>query len=51
MNGEQFYNEFKDALRALGLRWGDMELMDVKIMGTALRFTYDKRVFETEIGE
>jgi len=45
MNANEFYEEFKAALKYLGLTWGLMELATIKIDGEYIVMDYaDKRV-------
>lgn len=50
MDGATFYEEFKNALRALGLQWCDMSLVKVKIKGNSLVFRYSRRTYTAELG-
>lgn len=39
-NGNDFYEEFKDALRYVGLSWNQKDLAEVKIEGDQVCVTY-----------
>jgi hypothetical protein len=41
MNAEHFYNEFKHALKGLGVRWGDMLQVQVSIDGDKISFKHE----------
>lgn len=43
MNGEEFYQNFKEALAFLGLDWGDKNEMTVKIEDGKIWFTHGDR--------
>lgn len=49
MNGEQFYEEFKNALKYLGLGWGDASAMTVYIHEQDLYFSYGGRTLSVHI--
>lgn len=40
MDGEQFYENFKDALRFFGLVWADMGLVKVNFRYQTIIFSY-----------
>ena len=40
LNGGWFYDEFEDALRTLGLNWGEKHLMTVEIDGQKGEITF-----------
>lgn len=46
MTGEEFYLEFKNALNALGVGWGHMELVEVIIENGKIRYSYDNVTIE-----
>ncbi len=49
MNGEVFYESFKDALRYVGLSWGDKHLAVVSIVNTTMHVTYGNRTAVLEL--
>jgi hypothetical protein len=47
MNAEQFYAEFKHALKSLGAEWGDMDKVKVSVNSDQdFRMEYAGRRFE-----
>lgn len=46
MNAAEFYQEFKNALNALGVPWGRMELVNVTIEGDKIRYSLDNLTVE-----
>lgn len=51
MNGELFYEEFKNALRFLGVPWGDMRSVTVYVDGYLLCFEHGGRKITVEMGK
>lgn len=51
MNGEQFYEEFKDVLKYLGVGWADMSLITVWCEGDQLKFEYGGRQIAVAMGK
>jgi len=47
MNGEEFYQTFKDALNLFGLRWGDMK--DMNVIGE-VHFSFGTETFIVSLG-
>lgn len=45
MNGEQFYEAFKQALKILGLRWDEKALVTVELRDNRLYFINGDRGF------
>ena len=43
MNGEEFYAEFKEALRYLGVEWGNKEVVTMKLVPDAIVLHYGHR--------
>lgn len=43
MDGEEFYGAFKDALKYVGLMWGEMDNATVVIKDSELRISFDGR--------
>lgn len=50
MNGDQFYEEFKNALKCLGLSWGDMALVQVCVVDQRLAFSFGEKTLSVHIG-
>jgi hypothetical protein len=40
MNAEDFYEQFKEALKFLGVPWGEKEKVTVTIFDKSIRFAY-----------
>lgn len=49
MNGELFYEEFKNALKFFGLPWGDMDLVTVYAEGSAIVFEHGGRKISVDL--
>ncbi len=45
MNGDLFYQEFKDALKALGVSWDDQNNVVVSFSGQQLVFAFGGREY------
>lgn len=43
MSGDEFYEAFKDALKYVGLRFGEMNNADIELVGNEIRVTFDGR--------
>lgn len=43
MTGEDFYEEFKNALASIGLRWGEMDKADVRRVGEYIVLSFCDR--------
>lgn len=43
MNADDFYEDFKDALKYLGLAWGDKHLAQVRLTAGAFCLSYGGR--------
>ena len=48
-NGDWFYDEFKDALRTLGLNWGEKHLVTIEVKGGAITFSGNGRSITIEV--
>lgn len=48
-NGDWFYDEFKDALRALGLNWGEKHLVTIEAKDGAITFSGNGRSITIEV--
>jgi hypothetical protein len=49
MNGEDFYEEFKDVLRYFGLSWSDKEQVKVYVEHSRLVFEFDNKKCTMEL--
>ena len=49
MNGEEFYEAFKEAIKFLGIRWGDMGEVTVTSGEGKLTFTANGRSCTVEV--
>lgn len=49
MNAEDFYEHLKDALRFLGVSWGDKHLVAVSIVGGSVRLAYEGKECNFEV--
>ena len=43
MNGEDFYEEFKEALKFIGLRWGEKDKATIEIWNGSIVISYGFR--------
>lgn len=48
-NGDWFYDEFKDALRTLGLNWGEKHLVTIVVKEDAITFRGNGRTLTIEV--
>ena len=51
MNAENFYEEFKEALKYLGVGWGNKNLIEVKIKKDKLVMKYGGKEVHIKIKE
>ena len=49
MNAEDFYAEFKSALKYLGLTWGEMELATCKVEGGIFYVSYANKIASFQV--
>ena len=43
MNADEFYEDFKNTLDFLGLRWGEKHLAKVSVRGDSIIFSYENK--------
>lgn len=51
ISADQFYEDFKDALRAVGLRFGEMHLAKVSVIGDKLTLRYRSKSVTMHFGD
>lgn len=49
LNGDWFYEEFKDALRTLGLNWGEKHLVTIEVKDGEITFRGNGRSIIIEV--
>lgn len=50
MNGDDFYEEFKNSLDFLDVRWGDKAVVDVSVKGDSIILSYGNKSARIVIG-
>ncbi|MNO56396.1 hypothetical protein D3C76_469090 [compost metagenome] len=48
-NGGWFYDELKEAIHHLGLRWGDMHLITIEVNGNDIKFSGNGRSITIQV--
>lgn len=51
MDGEEFYDAFKDALYALNVGWGSKKNVEVSIRDNKVVFSYNGREYTVEVND
>ena len=49
MNGEEFYQAFKEALSFFDLSWGEKDKMTVSVKGGEIAFSYQNRTISIQV--
>lgn len=49
LNGEEFYQAFKEALSFFGLNWGEKDKMTVSVKGGEIAFSFENKTISIQV--